>query len=154
VNLFARISRWSPVVPVMGSGQGKLQPMAVEAVARCFVRALDEPAAIGQTYDLCGPDALTFSAVLDEILAVTGRRRLKLRIPMALARQQALMLEALWPRLFGLASPLNRDQLVMLEEDNVGDPGPARKLLGLQTESFRTGIARFLSYPTASVHRP
>jgi len=149
VNLFARMSRWSPVLPVMGSGQGKLQPVAVEEVARCFVSALDEPASVGQTYDLCGPDALTFSAVLDDILAATGRRRLKVCIPMSLARFQAQVLEVVWPRLFGRVPPLNREQLLMLEEDNVGDPGPASRLLGLKSETFRSGIRRFLASPAA-----
>src|SRR5437867_2453141 len=46
VNLLAKMARWSPVLPVMGSGRGKLQPVSVEAVAACFVKALSESRAI------------------------------------------------------------------------------------------------------------
>jgi NADH dehydrogenase len=139
-NLFARLSRWSPVIPVMGSGRGLLQPVAVEVVATAAVRALTTPGAVGGTFDLCGRERMTFLAVLDAILEVTGRRRWKWPIPMPVARLQAAVLEWLFPVFLGQAPPLNRDQLVMLQEDNVGDPEPAAKLFGLRFESFRDGL--------------
>lgn len=143
-NLFATLARWSPVLPVMGPGTGRLQPVSVQAVALAFVRALTEPAAVGRTFDLCGPERLTFEEVLDTILEVTGRRRWKLHVPLGLARFQAFVLELVFPRLLRRAAPLNRDQLVMLQEDNVGDPAPANALLRLPVESFRDGLSRTL----------
>lgn len=143
-NRFARLARWSPVLPVPGSGRGRLQPVSVEAVALAFVRALGEPAAIGRTFDLCGPERLTFEEVLDAILAATGRRRWKVHVPLGLARGAARVLEGVFPRLLGQGAPLNRDQLVMLQEDNVGDPSPANELFRLPVETFREGLARYL----------
>ncbi len=145
VNLFAKLSRWSPVVPVMGRGEGRLQPISVEAVAGCFVRALETPEAVGQTYDLCGSEVFTFVEVLESILAVTGRRRVRWHVPLGLARLLAAGLAWGCPRLLGRAPPLNRDQLLMLQEDNVGDPTAARRQLSLVTEPFRVGIARYLT---------
>jgi len=145
VNRFARMARCSPVLPVIGDGQAKLQPVPVADVAACFVKAPGEPRSIGQTYDLCGRDVLTFEAVLDTIMDVTGRKRLKLHIPGALARFQAAMLEFIFCRLRGKASPLNRDQLLMLKEDNVGNAQPANELFGLKPISFREGIASYLT---------
>ncbi len=144
VNLFARMSRWSPVLPVMGAGQCLLQPVAVEDVARCFVAALAQPSSVGRTYDLCGRERLSFNAVLDEILAATGRRRPKLHLPMPIARLQARLLEWVFPTLLRQAPPLNRDQLLMLAEDNVGDPEPAARDFGFEPVSFRAGIRAFL----------
>jgi uncharacterized protein YbjT (DUF2867 family) len=144
VNLFAGISRWSPVLPVMGSGQAKLQPVPVGDVAACFAGALTTPQSSGQTYDLCGPEVLSFVGVLDNILAATGRKRLKLHIPMGLARFQAALLEFISPRLLGKAPPLNRDQLLMLNEDNVGNPEPANALFGVNPIPFRKGIEAYL----------
>lgn len=144
VNLFARLGRWSPVLPVMGSGSSRLQPVAVEAVARCFVGALTEPGSVGRTIDLCGPERLTFPEILGHILVVTRRRRWLVRVPLPLARAQAAFLEVIFPRLLGRAPPLNRDQLIMLQEDNIGDPAPAQALFDLPTGSFREGIARYL----------
>lgn len=143
-GLFAALARWSPALPVMGSGRGLLQPVAVEVVALAFVRALTEPAAAGRTFDLCGPERLTFNQVLDAILEVADRRRPKLHVPLPLARLLARLLEGIFPRLLGRAAPLNRDQLLMLQEDNVGDPQPANELFGLPAESFRAGLARYL----------
>lgn len=144
-NLFAALARWSPVLPVMGSGTALLQPVAVEAVALACVRALTEPAAVGRTFDLCGPYRHSFNQVLDTILAVQQRRRRKLHVPLPVARMQAWLLEWLWPRLLGRAAPLNRDQLVMLQEDNIGDPLPANTLFRLPVETLRDGLQRHRS---------
>ncbi len=144
VNLFARIMKLAPIVPVMGTGQSRFQPVAVEKVAACFSRALTEPRSIGQTYDLCGPERLTFDELLDTIGQVTGRSCWKLHVPMGVARAQARLLEWVFPRLLQRAPPLNRDQLTMLEEGNVGNPGPADELFQVPQEPLRAGIERYL----------
>jgi NADH dehydrogenase len=140
VNLFANMSRFSPVLPVMGTGKPRYQPVLVQVVAEAFVRALEEPRTIGQTFDLCGPDTLTFPEILDAILATTNRKRLKMHIPLPLARLQAAVLEFIFPRLLHKAPPLNSDQLVMLEEGNVGNAQPANEILKLEQIEFRKGI--------------
>lgn len=145
VNLFAKISRYSPVLPVFGSGRSKMQPVPVGDVAKCFAGALTEAKSIDQTYDLCGGEILTFEEVLDAILDVTGRMRIKIHVPMVLARFQAAVLEFVFPKVLGKAPPLNRDQLLMLAEDNVGNPQPANALFGLKPTSFKQGIAAYLS---------
>jgi len=144
VNLFATLTRFLPIVPLLGRADARFQPVAVEAVASAFVRALVTPAAIGKSYDLCGPDALTLGEILDSILEVTRRKRFKLRLPTGLAWAQAALLEQLYPRLLRRAPPLNRDQLIMLGEDNLGDPAAANALFGLRHASFREGIAQYL----------
>jgi NADH dehydrogenase len=148
VNLFARIIRLSPVVPLLGSPRARFQPLSVEAVATAFVRSLGEPQSAGQTYDLCGPEALTLSEIVDRILEVLQRRRVKLRVPLALARCQAAGLESVFRRLLRRASPLNRDQLIMLQEDNVGNPQPANERFGLKPLRFREGIGKYLRRET------
>lgn len=144
VNLFAKMARFSPVLPVMGNGQSKLQPVPVADIAACFVKALSEAATIGRTYDLCGKDVLTFTEVVDAILQVTGRKRWKIHVPMRLARFQAALFEFIFPKVLGKAPPLNRDQLIMLSEDNMGNPKPANELFGLKPGSFKEGIASYL----------
>jgi uncharacterized protein YbjT (DUF2867 family) len=147
VTLFARLSRFSPVLPVMGDGRGLQQPVAVADVAACFVRALVEPRSVGQTYEVCGPDRLTMPEILRAILAVTCRRRFLVRVPMAWARLQAALLEQLCPLLLRQAPPLNRDQLRMLEEDNVGDATAAFTLFGIEPTRFSDGIGKYLARP-------
>jgi NADH dehydrogenase len=144
VRFFARIIRLSPVVPVIGSPTARFQPIPVEAVAAAFAVALGEPKSIGQTYDLCGPEAMTLSEILDHIQVVLHRRRWKLRVPLGLARCQAAFLEFVCGRLAGKAPPLNRDQLIMLQEDNIGNPQPANELFGLRPPKFQEGIAKYV----------
>lgn len=144
VNLFEKMSRFSPILPVMGAGKSKMQPVPVADVATCFVRALTEPKSIGQTFDLCGDEVLSFNQILETILEVTERERFLLHIPWFLARWQAAALESVFPWLLGVAPPLNRDQLIMLGEDNVGNPQPANDLFQLKPIPFRDGIAAYL----------
>jgi NADH dehydrogenase len=144
VNLFAKISRRSPIVPVMGSGASRFQPVAVQAVAKAFTRACTEPAAVGTTLTLAGPEVLTLSQVIDAIVRVTRRKRLKLHIPLPVARIQAAIAEFIFQFLLGKAPPLNSDQVTMLQEDNTGDGSEADALFGLSHEPFETGIARYL----------
>ncbi len=129
VNLFAGISRFSPILPILGDGAARFQPVAVQAVAAAFTKSLTDGAALGQTFDLCGPDTLTFEEMLDEILAATGRRRVKVHLPLGVARVQTALLEWLFSKLLHRAPPLNRDQLIMLQEDNIGRGEQANALL-------------------------
>jgi uncharacterized protein YbjT (DUF2867 family) len=140
VNLFAKIVRRSPIVPLVGSSTARFQPIAVEMVGAAFVGSLERSEAIGQTYDLAGPEALTLPQMIDQILDVVGRKRLKLHVPRPLAQCQAGLLEFLFPVLLRRAPPLNRDQLIMLQEDTVGHPEPANSLFGLTHKRFREGI--------------
>ncbi|MEO6035380.1 MAG: complex I NDUFA9 subunit family protein, partial [Verrucomicrobiota bacterium] len=144
VNLFAGLIRWSPVLPVMGTGNGVLQPVPVEDVARCFVQALGDQRTGGQSYDLCGPEILTLREILQAICDATGRKRLLVQIPLPIARTLAATLEWIFPAILRKAPPLNRDQLVMLEEKTIGKCPAALEIFGITPPPFREGIARFL----------
>jgi NADH dehydrogenase len=145
VNLFAKIIRRSPVVPIIGHGRTKFQPIAVENVARAFGKSLSEPKAIGQTFDLCGPETFTLNEIVETILAATKRRRMKLHLPIGLAKVQAAFLEFLFGRLLHRAPPLNRDQVLMLQEDNVGNGRVAEELFGLKRIEFKAAIVNYIS---------
>ena len=125
--LFVRQVRWSPVTPVLGSGERRLQPIWVEDVAAHFAGAVDLPAAANRTFDLVGPDRVTWNELYDRIARTLGKRRGQVHVPIPLARTGAAVIERL-PR-----APLTRDQLTMLEAgDNVGDPVPAREAFGIE----------------------
>lgn len=144
VNLFASIARFSPVVPVVGSRRSRFQPVSVQTVAVAFARSVNMPEAFRRDFDLCGHETFTLPEIVERVLAAQHRRRLKVYIPIPIARLQAAFLEMLFPRLLGKAPPLNRDQLLMLQEDNVGDPRPADELFGLEQSPFQKGIEAYL----------
>ena len=125
--LFVRQVRWSPVTPVLGSGDRRLQPIWVEDVAAHFAGAVDLPAAANRTFELVGPDRVTWNELYDRIARTLGKRRGQVHVPILLARTGAAVIERL-PR-----APLTRDQLTMLEAgDNVGDSVPAREAFGIE----------------------
>lgn len=142
VNLFARIGRWSPFVPIIGSGRNRLQPVDLGNLSKALARSVVEEGPGGETFELCGPRAMTLATILDEIDRGLGRRRLRLRIPRPAAWLQARFLEWVFPAVIRKAPPLNRDQILMLDEDNVGDPWPATRRFGLELPEFRDGLQR------------
>jgi NADH dehydrogenase len=138
------MSRFSPIIPIMGKGQSLLQPIHVNAVAKAFVEALKESRSQRATLDLCGYEKLTFCQIIDQIMQVTNRKRLKLHIPLSIANVLATGFEYLFPLLLRQAPPLNRDQLIMLQENNIGEAEPAHDLFGLPRIRFAEGIRQYL----------
>jgi uncharacterized protein YbjT (DUF2867 family) len=130
----AALATLTPVVPVLGSGRYRSMPVDVRDVVELVRRALDLPDAIGQTYDVVGPDVLTYDALLDEVMAVLGVRRWKVHIPLGAAR-------ALVREMARLPSPpITPDEFEALILDNVGDPGPVQRVFGLTPRPCRDAI--------------
>lgn len=139
VNLFAGMIRRFPVVPVIGSGQQRLQPVTVAHVAEGFARAVALSASVKQTYEVGGPDAVSLVRLLDLIGAALGRTRVrKVHVPIGVVRPATRLLY----RLPGF--PLTPDQLLMLEEDNVGDAQPFYATFGLAPVPLATGLRAML----------
>jgi NADH dehydrogenase len=111
-NRFAGLARLSPVMPVI-CGDTRFQPVYVGDVADAVMAALARPDAAGAVYELGGPRVWQFRELLAYILKETGRNRRLMDVPMGLARLQARIME-LVP-----GKPLTRDQLLMLQQDNV-----------------------------------
>jgi uncharacterized protein YbjT (DUF2867 family) len=125
--LFMRQVRYSPVTPVAGSGTRRLQPIWVDDVASFFARSLSTEEAANKTFDLGGPDRVTWNELYDRIKRTLGKRRLSLHIPMGVMRTGAALAEKL-PR-----PPVTRDQLTQLEDaDNVGEVDPAIGTFGIR----------------------
>jgi NADH dehydrogenase len=139
VNTLMNVIRRLPFVPVLGTGTSKIQPISVENVAKAFVTAIRNDNSIGKTYDLCGPDAFTWNELYDKLQILLGSRKPKLHLPLPLARLQAALFEKILPN-----PPFTRDQLLMLLEDNIGDPQPATREFVLGHEKFEEGVARYL----------
>lgn len=139
VTLLARLVRWLPVVPVIGDGRNRLQPVAVEVVADGFARALERPASVGQVFEVAGPRPYTLDGVLDEIGAALGRRSVpKLHHPVGLMAPIVRALEGV------PGFPVTSDQLLMLGEDNTGDPAPFQQALGIAPVEFASRIRAYL----------
>jgi uncharacterized protein YbjT (DUF2867 family) len=136
--IYIRQVRWSPVVTVIGDGKRRLQPIWVDDVAAYFAKSFSLPEAVNRTFELAGPDVVTWDELYERIRRVLGKRRKKLHMPYGLVRAGAAVVEKL-PGDF----PLSRDAVTMLEfEDNVTDLGPAVATFGIQPISLDEQLRR------------
>jgi NADH dehydrogenase len=144
-NRFAAMAMVSPVLPLIGGGETRFQPVYVGDVAEAAVRALDDPAAAGRIYELGGPKIYTFRALLELMLAEMRRKRWFIDLPFPVATALAYAMSLL-PR-----PPLTPDQVEMLRRDNVVssgaltlgtlgiDPVAVEAILPSYLERFRKG---------------
>jgi NADH dehydrogenase len=140
VSALARAVQRLPVMPVLGDGRYRLQPVPVEQVAEGFARALRAPRSVGQTYEVAGPAPYAFVDLLDEIGRAMGRPRVrKMHVPLAPVRGVTRALD--WLPFY----PLSSDQLVMLEEESVTDPSRFFAELGLEPQPLPVGLRRMLA---------
>jgi uncharacterized protein YbjT (DUF2867 family) len=112
-NRFARMTLWSPFLPLIDGGKTKFQPVYVGDVVKAILTALDHPETHHHTYELGGPAVYSFADLLEYILRETGRSRILLPLPLDIARIMARVLEIL-PK-----PMLTRDQLKLLARDNI-----------------------------------
>jgi uncharacterized protein YbjT (DUF2867 family) len=137
--LFVRQVRLSPVVTVVGTR--RLQPIWVDDVAAYFAKSFSTPAAVNGTFELAGPDAVTWDELYERLARALGKRRRTVRVPLGLASAGAALVERL-----PIGLPLSRDALTMLEfEDNVADIRPAVETFGIEPigldEQLRRAVA-------------
>jgi uncharacterized protein YbjT (DUF2867 family) len=116
LNLFAKLERMMPVVP-LGSYGARFQPVFVGDVARAFEAVIGDDATHGQRYSLCGPKVYTLRELVAYVGELTGFKRPILPLGRTLSRLQARVLE--W-----LPGPLmSRDNLASMQLDNVCEAG-------------------------------
>jgi uncharacterized protein YbjT (DUF2867 family) len=114
-------------VPGPGRGDVKLQPVYVGDVAEAVAKALATEAAKGKIYELGGPRAYTYKALLQLVLQQLGRKRLLMPVPYFAWELLAILMAPLPNR------PTSRDQVVLMKRDNVVSPD------GAMTESCGRG---------------
>jgi NADH dehydrogenase len=131
-NRFAALARMSPMLPLIGGGVTRLQPVYVGDVATAVADAVDGKTKAGATYELGGPEVLTMREIMGIILATIERRRMLVSLPFGLAKFQALFLQFAPGPL-----KLTPDQVALLRVDNV--VSDAAKAAGLTLEGL--GIA-------------
>jgi uncharacterized protein YbjT (DUF2867 family) len=138
INMLAKQLRLAPFMPVIGNGRYRLQPIHADDVARCFALALELPETIGQCYEVCGKDRLSYVELLDAVAAALGRSApFKPHAPLGLMKLLIPALQQI-PQF-----PITMDQLQMLLEENICD-GRWKLTFGFEPIDFKKGIAAYL----------
>ncbi len=131
-NRFAALAPISPVLPLIGGGLTRVQPVYVGDVATAVADAVDGKTKAGAIYELGGPEVLTMREIMDIILATIERRRMLVSLPFGLAKFKATFLQFAPGPL-----KLTPDQVAMLRADNV--VSDAAKAAGLTLQGL--GVA-------------
>lgn len=147
VNLFARLQRRFPVMP-LGGAAARLQPVWVQDLARALVEMLLRRETIGRTYEIAGPRELSLAELVRVAGRVGGHERPVLPLPGPLATLQALFMECL------PGQPLlSRDNLASLKVPNVpGGQLPGLAELGIRPSGLEAVLPTYLA-PGAGVAR-
>ncbi|ADM09141.1 NADH-ubiquinone oxidoreductase 39 kDa subunit precursor, putative [Parvularcula bermudensis HTCC2503] len=116
-NRFASMAQMSPVLPLI-SGQTRFQPIYVDNVADCVAAALDDLDLRGRTYELGGPEIMTFKELMQLMLKIIGRRRILLPTPLPVASLIGNVGDVVGSLPF-VTPPLTSDQVKLLRRDNV-----------------------------------
>jgi uncharacterized protein YbjT (DUF2867 family) len=107
---FRRLAKVAPVTPIIGSGRQRIQPIWIDDVAAYFAQGVEKPEATNRTFEVGGPDAVTWNEFWSRLKRALGVRRPSVHMPVGFMRVNALVTE----RLPGNV-PLTRDLLKMLE---------------------------------------
>ncbi len=152
-NRFAAMAMISPLLPAVGGGRTKYQPVYVGDVAKAVLAALRDPQGTARNiYELGGPEVYTLRQVIDYINRTTGRNRWIAPMSFGFAGMSARILQ-----FFPYPFTLTPDQVTLLQYDNVVQPG-AKGLsdLGIQAEAVEmvapAYLARFRRKPAALSH--
>jgi NADH dehydrogenase len=135
INALAALVRVFPLVPVVGRGRNRFQPIAVEDVARCIVLALDRDDLKGKTIEIGGPEQLSYNEVVGIVARTLGEWRLRFHIPVWLMRVNVAIMEKLLPR-----PPITTEELRMLPIRNVAELNTVEQTFGFTPRPLEGNI--------------
>jgi uncharacterized protein YbjT (DUF2867 family) len=115
IPTFAKLARLAPVTPIIGDGKQRIQPIWADDVGAYFAKSVELDTAIGRTFEIGGPDAVSWNEFWERLKKIRGIKRPSMHMPIGLMKVNALITERLPGDI-----PLTRDLLKMLQTgDNV-----------------------------------
>ena len=135
INALAGLVRPFPIVPIVGSGRNKFQPIAVDQVARCVVDAAGREELMGRVIEIGGPDHLSYNDIIDVIARTYQVRRLRVHVPLPVMRLAVKFMEAVLPR-----PPATTGQLRMISIPNVAELNTVEEVFGFKPRHLEGNI--------------
>ena len=129
----------SPVVPIPGEGTARFQPVYIKDWLACMGKVIEEPGSYGSTYEIGGPEHLTYREMLEELSKAMGQNRPVFNMPMGIMRFGASVLEKVLS-----SPPVTSDQLKLLEQDNICDPRAIEKNFGFVPIKYEEALKDFI----------
>jgi len=142
VNLFVKTLRFAPVFAVPGTGRQRLQPVFVDDLAACVTLALtDDQRARNETFEVGGPEPMTFDDLIRLLMDVTGRHRPIVHVPEGMMRAAGFLAEKL-PR-----PKFSRDAVSFVTADHVCNIAPLVEKLGIKLTPVRQAMSYLAPKP-------
>ena len=138
MNKFVAFVKYLPVVPVIGSGQERVQASHVEDVAKVVAAAVDEPAATNRVFEIGSRPPLTMDEIIRTIMRVLGKRKPLLHQPAWFVKIPAAVIQYL-PN-----APLSPGAVDFITMDEQVDPSAAEQVFGIQFRSLESGLREYL----------
>jgi NADH dehydrogenase len=138
LNRFLGFARFLPFVPVIGSGNDRLNPLFVDDLGRHVAAAVTNPRARTAIFEIGGPEVLTMNEVIRTALKVAGRRRFLLHQPVWLMKAVASVVQHLPGR------PLTPDAIDFIIMDPISDTAELRDVFGLPLTPLAQALASYL----------
>ncbi len=138
MNRFIFFCRYLPVIPVIGDGTNRVDPIAVSDVARCAVEAARREDATDKAFELGGPESLTTDQILHTVQAVLRRRRPLLHQPAKLMKLLVLPMQLLPEPI------LSPDAIDFVLQEVPIDPKPAMEYFGFTPKRLEAGLREYL----------
>jgi uncharacterized protein YbjT (DUF2867 family) len=143
----AELARLLPILPLIGSGHTRLQPVFVEDVAEAVANILTDLGTVGRTYELAGPGVYTLRDLVRMTLHLMGKRRLLIPVPFAVAEIQARLFELL-PN-----PPLTTGQVDLLKADNVASGTlPGLRELNIEPKTVEEVVSTYIGTRALGPH--
>jgi uncharacterized protein YbjT (DUF2867 family) len=123
---------WSPGIVVLpGTGDTRFQPLSVDDLAVAIERCVTDGDRSGSVYEIGGPEWWTYGQIVDEVMRVTGMRRLKLGVPIPLLSALTAITDRLLP-----IFPVSHDQIGSLGRPNSTDLDAFERFFGIVPRRF------------------
>jgi NADH dehydrogenase len=138
INALAGVVRNFPVIPVVGDGKARFQPVAVKDVADAFAAVVGDPdLARDQIIELGGGELLTYEEIIDALAKELGKKKPKIHVPVGMMK---MMVKVSSPLPKVLRPPVTPEQLKMLSLDNSTSPNALEQLIGRPALPLRGNI--------------
>ena len=135
LTAIAGLVRMGPIVPVIGGGRNRMQPVAVDDVARCVAESVGNSLVKGKTLSVAGSQRLNYNDLLDEVALAMGKRIRKVHVPLVLGWPAVVISQGLLPR-----PPITTGQLRMLGIRNVAEGHDVEREFGFTPRPLRGNI--------------
>jgi NADH dehydrogenase len=140
------LARWLVITPLafplVGDGQARFQPLWIEDMVTMFVNALNEPRTIHQTYEIGGPEILTYEQMVKQILFALQRKRWLIKVPVPLMRPVVKVMETVLPK-----PPATTGLLELLNVDNTATLDAVETNFGLKPRRYAEVISYLNRFP-------